>query len=341
MLTSTKLILAILFTFCTIWADAQVNPYQSIGKSGKVIAGFGGKYQDVYDLDTLQRIGSVIFNVRTHKIMKLLDPGKVYKTSSDNSASSRWFSIDPLANTDKNNSVSPYAFVKDDPILLVDPNGADWFNYQAKGEKKASWHYQEGHKTTYTNSKGKSVTTKNGFGYLLTFQEGPKNSEGATTGTLTLYNQNKAVVVASGVSGNDNFPDMKAIIKGNYFMNLSDRDSKGPQEMNEKKDNPEAFMGIQAIPHRFINYPSGEGTNDTKGGYDIQGAYGVGRIRLLETDEDDGVSSAQVHGYYVHGKLDDHNWTHGCICNKTEDVFNYFWSGAGKDVRGLVPVSVQ
>jgi hypothetical protein len=318
----------------------QVNPYQSIGKDGKVLPAFGGQYREVDDGDSIQRIGSIMLNVRTHKIVKLLDPMKVYKTSSDNSSSSRWFSVDPLANTSKNNSISPYAFVKDDPIRLIDPNGADWFNYQEKGEKKASWHYQDGHEATYTNTKGKETKTSRGFGYLITYTESGKNSEGATTGTLTLYNQNKAVVTTTGVTGNDNFPDMKPTEKGNYFINLSDRDSKGPQEMNEKRDNPEAFMGIQAIPHRFINI-SGEGTNDTKGGYDIQGAYGIGRIRLLETDDNDRVSSDQVHGYYIHGKLEDHNWTHGCICNKTEDIFNYFWSGAGKDVRGLVPVSVQ
>jgi hypothetical protein len=64
------------------------------------LSGFNGKYPDVYDLDTIQRIGSVMLNVRTHRIVKLLDPDKVYEKSSDNSASSQWFSVDPLANSD-------------------------------------------------------------------------------------------------------------------------------------------------------------------------------------------------------------------------------------------------
>jgi len=64
-------------------------------------------------------------------------------------------------------------------------------------------------------------------------------------------------------------------------------------------------------------------------------------MRLLETDDDLNVNSGQIHGYYIHGKLDAHNWTHGCICDKSEAVFNYFWSGDGKDVRGKVPVSVE
>jgi RHS repeat-associated protein len=251
----------------------------------------------------------------------------------------RWQIIDPLAYTVKNNSYSPYSFVKDNPIVFVDPNGADWFYYQAKDEKTRSWHFQEGHKATYTNAKGKEVTTSHGYGYLITFKATGKNSEGGTVGTLTVYNQDKVAVTVNAFSGSEVY-GLSATAKGNYFVNLSQRDSKGPTEMNEKKDNPLPFMGIQAIPHRYINI-SGSGTNDDQGGYDIQGAYGHGRMRLLETDADNNVSSDQVHGYYIHGKLDAHNWTHGCICNKSEEVFNYFWSGGGKDVRAYVPVSVQ
>jgi hypothetical protein len=103
---------------------------------------------------------------------------------------------------------------------------------------------------------------------------------------------------------------LNATSKGNYFINLNERDAKGPTEMNEKRDNPTAFMGIQAIPHRYIN-GSGSGTNDNQV-YDIQGAFGHGRMRLLETDENDHIRNQQIHGYYLHGKLDLHNWTHGC-----------------------------
>jgi len=47
-------------------------------------------------------------------------------------------------------------------------------------------------------------------------------------------------------------------------------------------------------------------------------------------------------GLYLHGK---HRWynyrTHGCVSDKDESVFNYFWSGGGKDVRGIVPFHVR
>jgi hypothetical protein len=156
---------------------------------------------------------------------------------------------------------------------------------------------------------------------------------------LSLFNQDKAVVTVDAFSGSSVY-GLNATSKGNYFINLNERDAKGPIEMNEKRDNPTAFMGIQAIPHRFINL-SGSGARDERPGYDIQGAYGHGRMRLLETDENDHISDQQIHGYYLHGKLDLHNWTHGCICDKSEQIFNYFWSGEGKDIRSYVPVSVQ
>lgn len=104
--------------------------------------------------------------------------------------------------------------------------------------------------------------------------------------------------------------------------------------MNAKRDNPTAFMGIQAIPNRYIHQDGYR--------YDVGGAYGTGRMRLLETDADNNLSASQIHGYYIHGKSNEGiSWTHGCLCDISEQVFNYFWSGDGKDATGLVPVSVQ
>lgn len=330
-----KLLLSIVFISAVFSiANAQeYNPYKSIGKKGKVVTAYGGKFVEVFDYDSIQRVGSVLINIRTKKIVQLLNANKTFDKFSDNSSSSRWYSVDPLANSKKNISVSPYVFVADNPILLVDPDGKDWFNYREKGEKKSSWHFQEGHTATYTNTKGKEVTTRNGYGYLISFKATGKNDEGATVGTLTIYNQSHADVQVKGFSGSDVY-GLPAAEKGNYFVNLSQRDAKGPQEMNEKRDNPTAFMGIQAIPNRYIYQDNAR--------YDIGGAYGTGRMRLLETDANNNISDAQTHGYYIHGKLNESiNWTHGCICDKSEQVFNYFWSGEGKDVRGYVPVSVE
>ncbi|MFN8349574.1 MAG: DUF6443 domain-containing protein [Spirosomataceae bacterium] len=244
----------------------------------------------------------------------------------------RWGGVD--TKSEKYLSSSPYNYTDNNPISRVDPTGKDWFYYQAKGEEKKGWHWQEGDVAKYTNTKGKEVTLKKGFDYLVTFRATGKNSEGASTGTLQLWGDRDpkkgALITATGFTGGSGFNATKS---GNYLMDLSKRDSKGPQKMNSNKDNPVAFMGIQDIPNRYIR----EGNL----GYDVGGAYGSGRIRLLETDGEVNRNSEQIHGYYLHGKLQPHNWTHGCLCDKSESIFNYFWSGSGKNVRGEVPVSVD
>lgn len=249
-----------------------------------------------------------------------------------------WESVDPMA--EKNSRWSPYAFAGDNPVVMVDPDGRDWFYYQAKNEKEKSWHWQKGHTASYTDTKGKEVTTSKGYENLVIFKETGKNSEGATTGILTVYHQDKVVLPPiSAVTGNDNYRGTEPIPVGNYMMNLSLRDAKGPRRLKPDGSNPEAFGGIQKIP------------DDSKFEYKgqqfpmsptVTNAYGNGRIRLNQTDEQLNMVplDQQSAGFYLHGKHDAHNWTHGCVCDKSEGVFNYFWSGDGKNIRGLVPFSV-
>jgi hypothetical protein len=329
-----KLFVIALLLIGSLFSNAQdYNPYKSIGKKGKILTASNGKYVEVFDYDSVQRIGSVLFNIKSKRIIVLLDADSIFQIYSDNSSSSRWYSIDPLAHTKKNISYSPYSFVRNNPIVLVDPDGKDWFYYQAKGEKGKTWHYHKGDEAKYINTKGKEVTTKKGYDYLVTFKATGTNSEGAKTGTITVFNQDKAVVKVNNAFSGGTTVGLLPTKKGNYIMNLSVRDLDGPQKMNAAKDNPEPAWGIQKIPDRYL----------TEGGvkYDVGGAYGGGRIRLMEADENLNVTSTQVHGYYLHGKYDAHNYTHGCVCDKTETVFSYFWSGGGKDVRGYVPFSVE
>jgi hypothetical protein len=124
----TKLLLTAIFIGCLLPAWSQdYNPYKSIGKKAKVLTLSNGKYNEFFDTDSIQRIGTVLFNIYTKRIVKLLNAESTYKKASDNSSASRWYSIDPLAGTFKNSSYSPYCFVADNPILYVDPDGRDWY----------------------------------------------------------------------------------------------------------------------------------------------------------------------------------------------------------------------
>jgi hypothetical protein len=105
-------------------AQAQKsNPFQTIGKTAIVHTLSNGRYQETFDNDVLQRVGTVIIDRRTKKIVRMLDADSVNNEVSDNSTASRWYSVDPLA--EKYYSISPYAFCANNPILYVDPNGAE------------------------------------------------------------------------------------------------------------------------------------------------------------------------------------------------------------------------
>ncbi len=247
-------------------------------------------------------------------------------------AIARWHSIDPLAEDPLNISMTPYSYVANNPIIFIDPNGENWFYYQSGDDEDKSWHYHDGNSATYTDADGNEQTIDGGYEYLVTFETTGTNDEGATVGTLTVYNQNEVAVTSEGFSGGSDWEFAEAK-DGNYMMRLDIRDSDGPSKMNADESNPEPAWGIQNIPENtFLPSESNPGY-----GYVINGAYGDGRIRLLETDGNLNISKTQKHGYYLHGKNDSHNYTHGCVCDKRQKVFKYFWSGGGSSHRKKTP----
>jgi len=119
------LIVAITGLIGTGYAQTNDNPFKSIGKEAKVLTAYNGRFVEDFDCDTIQRLGSVMINIHTKKIVKMLDAEKIFTKYSNNSTSSRWYSVDPLAAKGKNISYSPYAFVTDNPMNYTDPDGKD------------------------------------------------------------------------------------------------------------------------------------------------------------------------------------------------------------------------
>jgi len=235
----------------------------------------------------------------------------------------RWVVMDPLAL--KYPSQSPYNYGGNNPVVMIDPNGTDWFYYQAEGEDEATWRYHEGKTATYKNTKGKKVTTNKGYEYLVKYTVTGKNKEGAEVGKLEVYKQNEVVLNVEGAFSGGPGKLLQPIPGGTYMMRLDIRDPKGPQGVKPDGSNPLPHYGIQAIPNQFV------------AGYDIQYPYGMERIRLNQVDLNLNIISNPLSGYYLHGKLDSYNYTHGCVCDKSEAVFNYFWRGAGKTYQERAP----
>lgn len=118
-----KKIIPFIFVSISLIGTAQeVNPFESIGKEGKMLTLSKGKYKEFHDNDSLQQIGSVIVNTNTGTIYELLDVDTLYSESTlDPTIISRWYSPDPLAHEFP--YLNPYNFVANSPLMFVDPDG--------------------------------------------------------------------------------------------------------------------------------------------------------------------------------------------------------------------------
>lgn len=130
-----KLILIAIFAFSVQNTFAQnPNPFKSIGKPApEFLSLTNGKYPEIFENDTLRKIGSVIFNTRTNKIEYFIETDTMYSEATlQPEIVSRWLSIDPLAR--KYASLSPYNFVNNNPILNVDFDGR-YFIVKNQGDR--------------------------------------------------------------------------------------------------------------------------------------------------------------------------------------------------------------
>ncbi len=191
---------------------------------------------------------------------------------------------------------------------------------------------KKGHKATYVNGDGKSVTTKKGYQYLVTFTyDQGHTSEGAKQSTLTVYNRNKVAVQSTAFPGAGLFTgNFNEAAKGNYRINLSQRSVMPKVKYNSDNDNanPPSGTGIQEIENGTI-VQHRDGSTDN-----VNSDYGNYRIRLTPTD------GSTDRGLYLHRKDRWHNSrTHRCVCEKDQTALQYIWEHP--EIKGIVPLAVD
>jgi hypothetical protein len=102
------------------------NPFASIGKKGKILTLTKGQYNETFDADTIQQIGSSLINVRTMKVVKLLTDDES-KKRLEGEKHSRFLSVDPLSHSFAN--LTPYQYASNRPIDGIDLDGLEYIHF--------------------------------------------------------------------------------------------------------------------------------------------------------------------------------------------------------------------
>jgi hypothetical protein len=143
----------------------------------------------------------------------------------------------------------------------------------------------------------------------ITFVKSGTNSENAVTGDLTLTD-GTTVIKRSAFSGGNSFNPLD---DGKYRLRLDIRGDEDTDEANTD-GTLKPYYGIQKV---------GTSIPDDQGGlWNGQVEWGTIRARLNPTGGD------PDHGDYIHGKKRARDYTHGCICDRSEAILSYLWNMA-------------
>ncbi|MEM6524669.1 MAG: hypothetical protein AAF693_12780 [Bacteroidota bacterium] len=115
---------SILFTALALVTAQSIaqQPFEKYGKEVPIATMSNGKFEEFFDQDTLIQIGTAILNRLSGELYGFVKYDTLHSEATlDPQVISRWLSPDPLA--DDFTSLSPYNFVENNPINMIDPDG--------------------------------------------------------------------------------------------------------------------------------------------------------------------------------------------------------------------------
>ena len=233
-----KLKLLALTTFCllqTIVANSQSSqPFKSIGKVSQVATLTNGQFDEFFDEDSIQLVGTALININTHKIVKMqLSEEEIREL--DNAKASRFLSVDPI--TSHYPELTPYQFASNIPIAAIDLDGLEaklaiackgYPLYDANAPPHTTTGYTPGDIGAFDARANKlksigysKVSVHNGVNILETFKS-YTNSQGSILGIITyahsgangIYLDNNAGFYTQGFGATTNASNIDAIAQG-------------------------------------------------------------------------------------------------------------------------------
>ena len=119
------LLTVLLFTILPNLFAQQQDTVTSIGESEKILTLTKGQYNETFDADSIQQIGTSLINIHTMKVVKLLKD-KESKQRLEGETHSRFLSIDPFSA--KYPMLTPYQFASNRPIDGIDLDGLEYYS---------------------------------------------------------------------------------------------------------------------------------------------------------------------------------------------------------------------
>ncbi len=136
---------SLLGLFPTLIISGQsTHPIKTLQKDNQILTLSNGQYEEFFDQDSIQQIGSALVNVNSMQVVKLLNEEESARLL-DKSSMHRFLSLDPL--TISYPMLTPYQFSSNNPVLNIDLDGSE-------GVK-------------YTNHKDKTITVIVDINYVL------------------------------------------------------------------------------------------------------------------------------------------------------------------------------
>jgi hypothetical protein len=212
--------LLLLIFSSAVFAQSE-NPFASIGKKGKILTLTKGQYDETFDADSIQQIGSSLINVHTMKIVKLLT-GDESKKRLKGEKHSRFLSTDPLAKSYP--MLTPYQYASNRPIDGIDMDGLEYVTYIVTLDiyGKGNIIMNEGY--VWYNANQHNAHGKMGQGVLYKFMLYNSRTKECKEGWSSFVSRNATTVAVPTEYGNYmGATSLYQISKTNVFSNFTDK----------------------------------------------------------------------------------------------------------------------